>query len=587
MPRRALVPRRYCFGDESVVIDAPGSKSTAADGVGLAVALDEPGPAEPVAWNDVADVAPAALPFAIASVLLDGQRSDDEKIDVFSEALGSLVQHPELREPTARALNPVLLLSQVDLRVRAMLAYRLGRETRHPDVLRVFGEAVKRDYLATPLEFCGFFTFYMLQQWFKIPPYSGLYADQRLVLRRVIETHRREVLPHVGAKPRRGKNRLLIVIGECPDAGRYGPISGGVGKARAFRRAFPDWSVAVAITDRHRMDAEENVLPEHRPVSEEFKEALRELCDGEPVEWILPHPTLSRRERSADLVEAIRAWAPQVVCSFSADRDPVRGLLYPDYPIVERAVGYPVVKADDADVYLSYLDNTLLDAEFDAWGVPEEMRSKYTHYRGMFTLPASTRDHSRSEYGLPESGFVLAIVGYELRNILRDETMDMLAALMADKEDLHLALVGTREVPQVEARFSPPLRGRAHLLGAVEDLAGFYRLCDGVAAPAQPGGGVAHAIALREGIPVLIEGGHDGDIVLFVGKQNTCESAAAFSRDLRRLVSDPTFAAEVVRRGTRAIEAELATQQDVLDRFMAHLKVAEHRFLARGGSALR
>ena len=586
LKRHQSFSRCYRLGDQVVAVSSSPPTLRPSSPSALTISLDHQPRTGPVCLGDVARVAPTLVPFAIAAILTDANRSDDEKIMAIQNALRSLVNHPELRSRTVQTLTPLLRVSQLSLRVRAMLAYHLGRETRHSDVLQTFGDAVKTDYLGTRLEFCGFFTFYILQQWFKLPPYSRLYSDQRAVLQQLVHSYRREVLPHVRADAERKRNRLLIAIGECPDAGRYGPISAGVGKARAFKHAFPAWSVAVAITDRHRMDDDENVIPEHRPVSQQFAEVLDEMGDGEEIDWIFADPTLPRRERAAALVDTIRRWSPQVICSFSADRDPVRGLLYPDYPLVERAVGYPIVKADDADVYLSYLDDEQLAKEFDAWGVPQDQRRKYTHYRGMFTLPRAARAHSRSEYGLPESGFVLAIVGYELRNILREETMNLLVEVMTRNEELQIVFVGSQDVPQIEARLLPPLRRRAHLIGPVEDLAGFYQLCDGVAAPAQPGGGVAHAIAMQEGLPVLVEGGHDGDIVLFVGGDNASTGPTAFAEDLHRLVSDPDFALEVAQRSIQAIKTELTTQRDVLERFLAQLSVAEERFVARGGTPI-
>ena len=578
-PRPPRIPRNYRLGagSESSVLALDGQDVTRPP---IEIDLSPPVTDDGVDYRTVLPKNPALGPAIVRASLLSTNDSSAHHHRIVP-VLESLKQYPELIGDYVDELVPLFAESQVPRTSRIHLAYSLGEESRDTRVLEAFTQQVRDEYVGTPEEFAGFVTSYLLQQWFKIPPYPGYFADQVEILRRVVMTESAAVLPHVTEEPSRGEKRLLILNGEAADDGRYGPSRCALGLARAFRKAFPDWQVALAVTDRHRMDDRENVAQLWRPVSADAEGALRVELEDAGAELFVADRDLPRRERTAALISRIHAWRPQCVISIAADRDVLRNMLFEHYPVLERVVGYPLAKPDDADVILSYHEPEVERAALDTWCVPEERRAKFSHYRGQVLLAEPTRVHTRVEYGFSEGAVVLGVVGYELRVFMRDEIVEMLVRLLTDFSNVEVALVGNPYVPRIMQAIPTALHPRVHVVGVVEDLPGFLHTCDALMAPRQPGGGNAHCIAMKQGVPLVVEGGHDGDLIVIVGRDNASPDLASFESDVRRIVSDSDYREMVQRRGTDTIKRKLVAQETAMERLIEKIQLAEERFHAR------
>ncbi len=421
---------------------------------------------------------------------------------------------------------------------------------------------------------------YLLEQWFQIEAPRSYFNDQVEGLRRCLVAERPGIEALCREKARRQPKSLLLLVGEA-DGLNYGPVNASFGMARRAKRDFPDWRVGILFTDRHRLDAADFVAPADRPVSSRYQDELRAKLGDERIELMFA-PEGERRARTAATVDLVRTWGPAVLCSVADDRDLARGLLFDDYPTIEVHIGGMIMKPDDADVALTAFDVEQREALFDFFGVGPDVRARFETFLGTIEVGQPQRAHSRAEHGLPDDAFVLAIVGYNIEQILTTRRLRFLAALMEAHPQVHLVLVGKKELPAVVGQLGSDLAKRVRVLGKLNDLAGFFTICDAVFCPRQRGAGFTHCTAVGLGIPTVVEYAPLGDVTANVGRAFTFEGEDALRDALDRVITEEAYRADLVRRGHEAIEERKAISERCVGRlFEEFFPLAEARFRAR------
>lgn len=108
---------------------------------------------------------------------------------------------------------------------------------------------------------------------------------------------------------------------------------------------------------------------------------------------------------------------------------------------------------------------------------------------------------TRQKLGLPESGFLIAIVGNRLAVEIDEVFAHVMLRILQINEKIHFVIIG--DVELVLDSLQDEYQRRIHWLGFCEDLPGVYQTLDLYLNPKRAGGGWSSAIALRAGLPVV------------------------------------------------------------------------------------
>lgn len=113
--------------------------------------------------------------------------------------------------------------------------------------------------------------------------------------------------------------------------------------------------------------------------------------------------------------------------------------------------------------------------------------------------------YTRSEIGLPENRFLIAIVGNRLDTDINEAFVDVMGELLKRLPDMDFVIIGSvAEEAWVQGKFASELfRNRMHFLGYRRDLPEVLGVLDLYLNPERGGGGFSSAIALVAGIPVV------------------------------------------------------------------------------------
>jgi glycosyltransferase involved in cell wall biosynthesis len=153
-----------------------------------------------------------------------------------------------------------------------------------------------------------------------------------------------------------------------------------------------------------------------------------------------------------------------------------------------------------------------------------------------FSLPDEHPAVTRAELGLPEDGFVFAVVGGRLDDEVDARFLDLLEAICADPR-AHIAMMGRFEGFDAVLALRPKLAGRVSFLGYRLDILSVLRVCDTFLNPDRTGGGRSGAYAQYVGLPVLSLG--RGDVAAAIGPERCCGSYEEMADEATRLVGDP------------------------------------------------
>lgn len=176
--------------------------------------------------------------------------------------------------------------------------------------------------------------------------------------------------------------------------------------------------------------------------------------------------------------------------------------------------------------------------------------------------PTQARESIRSAWGIPRGARLMGMAGRLEPAKGHHDLVEAFALLARDYPDLHLVMMGQGHLhSQIEAHIQAlGLRGRAHLVGWVEDLISSLAALDlFVLSSHYEGFGVVLAEALALQLPCVSTrvGGtqdimEDGVHGLFANPRDPASLAGA----ARRLLDDPLWAAQLAQEGYRKVTTE-------------------------------
>jgi len=214
---------------------------------------------------------------------------------------------------------------------------------------------------------------------------------------------------------------------------------------------------------------------------------------------ILPNTEFSLRSRFDQILQAINAYAPDVVV-FVGFMSPLVFRLYPHYPVVGLSV-HALPPMAPVDVWLS------ADPQCSAlcWpGVPVPQAFPFPF---RFWPTGQAKQVDRATLDLPAIATVLVTAGFRLDTEITPPWSEQMRGFMDEHVEVHWLLVGVAEELSLEAL---PTHPRIHRVPPQSTLEAWLAMCDIYVNPPRIGGGGALAMAMEQGLPVLTFANSDG-----------------------------------------------------------------------------
>lgn len=207
------------------------------------------------------------------------------------------------------------------------------------------------------------------------------------------------------------------------------------------------------------------------------------------------------------------------------------------------------------------------DAAFmQQWRIAEEQVVE-THYT--FRRPDRTAVVTRSDLGLPQDAYVIAVVGNRLDEEVDDRFAAELSRVLTGAPQVFVVFMGQFGRFEAVVQQHEALRGRSRHLGYRKDVPAVYECCDAYLNPPRYGGGSSAAFALAAGLPVFTPA--EGDVANIVGPRFIFPSAEAIIAHIERSLSDPEHRrswAELARKRF----TEISDREEMIEGIVANVE---------------
>lgn len=150
----------------------------------------------------------------------------------------------------------------------------------------------------------------------------------------------------------------------------------------------------------------------------------------------------------------------------------------------------------------------------------------------------------REDLGLKDEDFVMITVGNRLDAEMDEEFIDYVMTFIMQNRDIKWLIVGPKCVKYLEEKYSKLIGDNVITIKYENDLPALYRICDVYVNPRRKGGGISIAMAMHEGLPiVLTKDSTDG--VIYTGIENASgKSMKNYILDLNKIYVDKQYANE-------------------------------------------
>lgn len=175
-------------------------------------------------------------------------------------------------------------------------------------------------------------------------------------------------------------------------------------------------------------------------------------------------------------------------------------------------------------------------------------------------LKQQTEHITRAEIGLPEDGFLMAVVGTRLDVEVTDAFLKMVESALQD--GMYLVFIGVFDAFSSVFERHPRLRKQAILLGYCQDILSRIELCDLYLNPIRKGGGTSCVEALFKGVPVVSV--DYGDVSINVGKDFCVKDYPEMAEKIEKYYCDSDFYQEMSGKARRRSEILLNTEKEFL-----------------------
>lgn len=201
----------------------------------------------------------------------------------------------------------------------------------------------------------------------------------------------------------------------------------------------------------------------------------------------------------------------------------------------------------EAPVLVSYMQNDRERAGIIR-DYMERRGQRYVDIQILSEFRDSGREYGNEDFGIPEDGFAVAIVGNRLDTEISREFMDIMKRILEREPKVYFLLIGKSDRDWSGGIF----QGRVVCLGFCEDL---YNVLGGTRLflnPVRQGGSGGAARALAAGVPVLTLGDCD---VAWAGEDFICGSLEEYPEMVSRYCHDQAFYESQSRRALEAFRS--------------------------------
>lgn len=161
-----------------------------------------------------------------------------------------------------------------------------------------------------------------------------------------------------------------------------------------------------------------------------------------------------------------------------------------------------------------------------------------------YQLAASPYTYTRSDFGVREDVFLIAIVGNRLYSEITDTYVEIMNQII-EKTDAHFLIMGSEQgMEQIKNAISK--NENVHFTGEIPDAGQAIKLCDLYCNPLRAGGGRSGFEALAQGVPVVTFA--FGDIYYACGEAFGVKDEKEYIDKVIRYTQNPDFRIEMGKK---------------------------------------
>lgn len=143
--------------------------------------------------------------------------------------------------------------------------------------------------------------------------------------------------------------------------------------------------------------------------------------------------------------------------------------------------------------------------------------------------------YKKVDYNIPDTGFLLCIMGNRLDAEMSDDFISMMQELMYENANIYVAFIGdcTRTF------FAEDLQSRVRFLGYQSELVEIMKMMDLFVNPPRKGGGSGATFALQAGVPIATLA--NNDVANFINNRLCCNNLDELKALIERYMNDKEF----------------------------------------------
>jgi hypothetical protein len=283
----------------------------------------------------------------------------------------------------------------------------------------------------------------------------------------------------------------------------------------------------------------------------------------------LPH-----KEKTARMIEEINKFQPDIIFT-NSDISLTRSILYNDYPIVYMCLG-ETVYSTQADVYLVGDKEKVIEENKMYHFVKS---NNVYNVKTALDFSKAYKDITCTDYGLEHSDFVMITVGNRLDADMDNNYIDLICSFISNRHDVKWLIVGEFESHYLERKYKDIFDNQVIRIIYEKDLAALYNICDIYLNPLRRGGGVSIAMAMNQGLPIVISS-RPSDGKFYVGEDNCVGySMDEYTRELEELYVNEEY--RLKRQLVMKKRIKMFQMKTAIEDFMEKFIIAKEQFFNR------
>lgn len=236
------------------------------------------------------------------------------------------------------------------------------------------------------------------------------------------------------------------------------------------------------------------------------------------------------------MLEIIHAWNPLFVFGIGV-LNPVADLCGTFTDLAMRAVSTECPVSEAGLLIRPMRQAEDMEQEYTR-GITSSQVQLFIKEKAPVVIGKSQNHYARSEAGLPEDKFLIAIVGNRLDTEIDVEFVALVQDVLKKAPNVAFVVIG--EVEKIKKYFQEEcLEGHIFYLGYRYDLVGTYGMVDLYLNPKRMGGGYSSVMALAAEVPVVSL--PDCDVAGHVGKEFLVKDYQEMGETILRYMAEPAF----------------------------------------------